>query len=84
MPEKITFGEMRDVGVRGLLIYCSDYKCSHMVTMSGDRWPDDMRLSDLAPRFICSACGKRGLDGDDLRIREHDDALARERVVYTR
>jgi hypothetical protein len=27
-PQKITFAEMRDTGVRGLLIYCSDYKCS--------------------------------------------------------
>jgi hypothetical protein len=30
--------------------------------MSGDRWPDDLRLSDLEPRLICSACGKRGAD----------------------
>jgi hypothetical protein len=33
MPEltrqKITFAEMRAAGVRGLLVYCSDYKCSH-------------------------------------------------------
>jgi hypothetical protein len=33
MPEttrqKITFGEMRAAGVRGLLIYCADYHCSH-------------------------------------------------------
>ena len=39
MPEltrqqKITFGEMRAAGVRGLLIYCSDYKCSHWTTMA--------------------------------------------------
>ena len=27
--QKITFGEMRASGVRGLLIYCSDYKRSH-------------------------------------------------------
>ena len=27
--KKITFGEMRAAGVRGLLIYCSDYKCNH-------------------------------------------------------
>jgi hypothetical protein len=27
-PTKITFGEMRDMGVRGLLIYCADYRCS--------------------------------------------------------
>ena len=61
-PQKTTFADMRDVGVRGLLIYCSDYKCSHLITMSGDRWPDDMRLSDVELRFICSACGKRGAD----------------------
>jgi hypothetical protein len=61
-PQKITFADMRDMGVRGLLIYCSDYKCSHLVTMSGDRWSDDIRLSDLEPQFVCSACGKRGAD----------------------
>jgi AbiV family abortive infection protein len=27
--QKITLGEMREMGVRGLLIYCSDYRCSH-------------------------------------------------------
>ena len=52
---KITFGEMRAAGVRGLLIYCSDYKCSHWTTMSADRWPDDVRLSDIEPRFACQA-----------------------------
>jgi hypothetical protein len=36
-PQKITLAEMRDMGVRGLLIYCSDHKCSHLITMSGDR-----------------------------------------------
>ena len=30
-PTKITFADMRDMGVRGLLIYCSDYKCSHSI-----------------------------------------------------
>jgi hypothetical protein len=61
-PQKITFGETREMGVRGVLIYCSDYKCSHCVTASADPWPDDMRLSDLEPKFVCSACGKRGAD----------------------
>jgi len=61
-PQKITFAEMREMGVRGLLIYCSDYKCSHLISMNGDRWPDDMRLSDIEGRFTCSACGKRGAD----------------------
>jgi hypothetical protein len=47
-PEKITIAEMGTSGVRGLLIYCSDYHCSHWTAISGDRWPDDMRLSGAA------------------------------------
>jgi hypothetical protein len=45
--QKITFAEMRSAGVRGILVYCSDYRCSHHVAISGDRWPDDVRLSDI-------------------------------------
>ena len=60
--QKITFAEMRASGVRGLLIYCSDYRCSHCTSISGDRWPDDVRLSDLEPKFTCQACGARGAD----------------------
>src|SRR5450755_2190528 len=67
MPEtvrqqKITFGEMRASGARGLLIYCSDYKCSHSTAISADQWPADTRLSDIEPRFTCQACGQRGAD----------------------
>jgi hypothetical protein len=61
-PQKITLGEMRSSGVRGLLIYCADYRCSHSIAISADRWPDDIRLSDLEPRFTCQACGHRGAD----------------------
>jgi hypothetical protein len=61
-PQKITFAEMRDMGVRGLLIYCQDYKCSHSLAISADRWPDDLRLSDIEPRFTCKACVHRGAD----------------------
>jgi hypothetical protein len=61
-PEKITFGEMRDMGVRTILIYCCDYRCSHSIAISADRWPDYVRLSDIEPRFVCQACGKRGAD----------------------
>jgi hypothetical protein len=61
-PQKITLGEMRASGIRGLLIYCADYKCSHWIRISADQWPDDVRLSDLEGRFVCAACGKRGAD----------------------
>jgi hypothetical protein len=60
--QKITFAEMRAAGVRDLLVYCSDYRCSDHIAMSGDHWPDDVRLSDLEPRFTCRACGQRGAD----------------------
>ena len=59
-PQKITFAEMRDMGVRGVLVYCADFRCSHSIAISGDDWPDDVRLSDIEPRFVCRACGKRG------------------------
>jgi hypothetical protein len=49
---------MRAAGTIGILIYCADYRCSHSVAMSADHWPDDVRLSDIEPRFVCSACGK--------------------------
>ena len=60
--QKITLGEMRDAGVRGLLVCCADYKCSHSAEISADQWPDDVRLSDLEPLFFCQACGLKGAD----------------------
>jgi hypothetical protein len=35
-PTKITFGEMRASGVRGIVVYCADYKCSHHVAVTAD------------------------------------------------
>jgi hypothetical protein len=62
---------MRAAGVVGILVYCTDYKCSHSIAMPADRWSDDVRLSDIEPRFVCKACGNRGAD-----VRPHF-ALAR-------
>jgi hypothetical protein len=59
-PMKITFGEMRASGVRGVLIYCADYKCSLGTASTGDRWPDDVRLFDIEPLFRCQVCSGRG------------------------
>ena len=47
---KITFAEMRDSGVRGILVYCSDYRCSHSIALMADHWPGDARLSDVEQR----------------------------------
>jgi len=46
-PQKITFAEMCEMGIRGLLVYCADYRRSHSIAISGDAWPDDARLSDI-------------------------------------
>jgi hypothetical protein len=35
-PQKITFAEMRESGVRGILVYCADHRCSHSLAISGD------------------------------------------------
>jgi hypothetical protein len=47
---------MREMGVRGLLVYCSDYHRSHWTAISGDRRADVLRLSDVEARFTCQAC----------------------------
>jgi hypothetical protein len=61
-PAKITFGEMRASGVRDVLIYYRDHRCSHHVEANADGWADDVRLSDIEPNFTCTRCGKRGAD----------------------
>ena len=59
---KISLGEMCEMGVRGLLVYCPDYRCSHSIAISADRWSDQVRLSDLEELFVCQACGIKGAD----------------------
>ena len=61
-PTKTTFGEMRTSGVRDVLIYCRDHRCSHHVGSDADGWADDVRLSDIEDRFVCQVCGRRGAD----------------------
>ncbi|WP_271596994.1 hypothetical protein [Bradyrhizobium sp. CCBAU 45384] len=60
---KITLGDLRSTGVRDLIVFCQDYWCSHNVKLPAeyvDRWPDRIRISQLEPRFVCTACGMRG------------------------
>jgi hypothetical protein len=57
--KKITLGEMRSSGVRGLLMYCADYRCAHAVRISGDRWPDHFGCL-ISSR--CS-CARRAAEG---------------------
>jgi hypothetical protein len=44
------------------------------VERDGDRWPGDVRLSDLESRFTCHARGRRGADvRPDWRSKEKID-----------
>jgi hypothetical protein len=38
------------------------HRCSHHIEIIADRWPDHVRLSDIEPGFVCTACGKRGAE----------------------
>jgi hypothetical protein len=49
-------------GVRDVLIYCRDHRCSHYIEVSADRCADHIRLSDIEQDFVGTACGKRGAD----------------------
>jgi hypothetical protein len=60
-PQKITFAEMREMGVRGVLVYCADYRCSHSIAISGDRWVDEVRLSDIKAGSVCQARARGAL-----------------------
>ncbi len=46
---------MRSSGIRGVLIYCADYKRSHSKAIGADLWPDESALPDLEPKFTCQA-----------------------------
>jgi hypothetical protein len=60
-PVKITFGEMLEMRVHSILIYCRN-RCGHHTQANADGWPDDVRLSDIEPNFACTRCGWRGAE----------------------
>ncbi|MCG2633024.1 hypothetical protein L6654_41420 [Bradyrhizobium sp. WYCCWR 13023] len=60
---KITLGDLRSTGVRDLIVFCQDYRCSHIIKLPAayvDQWPDGIRISQLEPQFVCISCGMRG------------------------
>lgn len=48
---KITLGEMRRMGARGVIVYCADYRGGHNIAVNADGWPDEIRLSDSTVRL---------------------------------
>ena len=53
----MTLGNIRQLGVRGLLLTCLNQQCRHEATMSVDDYADEVELPSFAPRIVCSQCG---------------------------
>jgi hypothetical protein len=69
--QKIIFAEMRAAGVRNVLIYYADHRGGHLniVPDDADRWPDELRISDIEDHFGSSAelCARSATDTWFLR-----------------
>ena len=61
-PRKITFRKKRASGIRDVLIYCRDHRCSDRVETNADGWADDVQLSDAEPLFTRTRCGRKGAE----------------------
>ncbi|MFL6817479.1 MAG: hypothetical protein ACJ8EF_06015 [Bradyrhizobium sp.] len=63
-PRKITLGEMRDMGVRGLLVcwFAAQIIIAAIGRRSAAIDGHHVRLSDLEPLFVCQACGIKGAE----------------------
>jgi hypothetical protein len=59
-PVKITFAQMHEQGVSGLLVPCAGYTSTTRPRSAATRGP--IMLSDIEDRFTCTVCGKRGAD----------------------
>jgi hypothetical protein len=56
----MTFGNMRQNGVRSLAIYC---ECCHdEAVMNVDQWPTDIPVPACRRRMVCTKCGIIGAD----------------------
>ena len=54
----MTFGNMREQGVRNLSVYCRD--CHHWPLLNVDHMPDDLEIQTIDRRLVCSRCGSVG------------------------
>jgi hypothetical protein len=59
----MTLGNMRENGVRSLLVTCSNVTCRHEKIVDVDAYGDDLFVPSFGPRMRCERCGQRGADG---------------------
>jgi hypothetical protein len=58
----MTLGNMRKLGVRGLLISCLNHECRHQTVVSVDDYADDITVPSFIPQMECKECGSKRVD----------------------
>ena len=56
----MTLGNMRENGVRSLLVTCSIVTCRHEKIVNVDAYGDDLFVPSFGARMRCERCGQRG------------------------
>jgi predicted DNA-binding ribbon-helix-helix protein len=55
----VTLGNIRQLGVCGLIMSCLNPRCRHEVIFSAEDLPDEIEVPSVAPGAVCSKCGER-------------------------
>ena len=58
----MTLGNMRGLGVRGLMVHCLNPRCLHQERLDVDGYADDVPVPWFGPRMVCTKCGMVGAD----------------------
>ena len=58
----MTLGNMRALGVRGLLVSCLNHTCRYEIAICVDRYADNIAVPSFRLRMKCSKCGSRNVD----------------------
>jgi hypothetical protein len=58
----MTLGNMRELGVRGVLVSCLNHECRHQAVFSADDYADEIEVPSFRPRMKCGKCGGKNVD----------------------
>jgi hypothetical protein len=64
LGEPMTLGNMRQLGARGLAVYCINPLCRHQSVFSADDYPDEVPVPSFRARMKCGKC-----DGEKVDVR---------------
>jgi hypothetical protein len=53
----LTLGNMRLLGVRGLIVTCLDQLCGHQTIFSVDDYADEIEVPSFVPRMVFAVRG---------------------------